>query len=112
MWLAGTLEQCFLCAWRKCACAAGVAEAIHDSEGYGFTVPSVNFDFSVLKANRDAYVKRLNGACPTIPGGSCVALSFLAGIYERNLGKADIQMFEGKAKFVSDNEVEVHGVHR
>ncbi|GAB9473288.1 Glutathione-disulfide reductase [Globisporangium polare] len=51
-----------------------------------------DFDWANMKTKRDAYILRLNG------------------IYERNLGNAQVDLIEGVAKFVAKNQVEVDGV--
>ncbi|KAI0025728.1 glutathione reductase [Xylariomycetidae sp. FL0641] len=70
--------------------AALLAEAIHDSKAYGFSVTETKpFDFTTFKQKRDAYVARLNG------------------IYERNLGNDKVEYVHGRAKLLSKNEVEI-----
>lgn len=65
--------------------AANMYESVRsNTEGYGISVSDVSFDWATLKANRDAYVLRLNG------------------IYERNLGKAGVDVYEGSAAFGDD----------
>ncbi|KAI0181288.1 hypothetical protein GGR52DRAFT_567519 [Hypoxylon sp. FL1284] len=70
--------------------AAALAEAIHDSKAYGFSVQETKpFDFGFFKQKRDAYIKRLNG------------------IYERNLANDKVEYVHGWARLLSRNEVEV-----
>ncbi|KAK6066181.1 glutathione reductase [Seiridium cupressi] len=70
--------------------AAMVAETIHDSKAYGFSVEETKpFDFTTFKNKRDAFIKRLNG------------------IYERNLNNDKVEYVHGWAKLLSKNEVEV-----
>ncbi|KAH7321212.1 hypothetical protein B0I35DRAFT_351858 [Stachybotrys elegans] len=70
--------------------AAAIAEAIHESKAYGFSVQeTAPFDWSSFKAKRDAYIKRLNG------------------IYERNLEKDQVEYLHGWGKLLSKNEAEV-----
>lgn len=70
--------------------AAAIAEAIHDSKAYGFSVQETKpFDFTTFKQKRDAYVKRLNG------------------IYERNLANDKVEYVHGWARLLSRNEVEI-----
>ncbi|UNI19973.1 Glutathione-disulfide reductase [Purpureocillium takamizusanense] len=70
--------------------AAAIAEAIHDSKAYGFSVQqTAPFDWTTFKHKRDAYVKRLNG------------------IYERNLNNDKVEYLHGWGKLVSKNQVEV-----
>lgn len=70
--------------------AAALAEAIHDSKAYGFSVEhSAPFDWSTFKTKRDAYVKRLNG------------------IYARNLNNDKVDYLHGWARLLSKNSAEV-----
>lgn len=70
--------------------AAALAEAIHDSKAYGFSVQeTAPFDWPTFKAKRDAYIKRLNG------------------IYERNLGNDKVEYLHGWGKLLSKNQAEV-----
>ncbi|KAH7040695.1 putative glutathione reductase [Microdochium trichocladiopsis] len=70
--------------------AAAIAEALHDSKAYGFSVEETKpFDFTSFKNKRDAYVKRLNG------------------IYEKNLTNDKVEYVHGWAKLLSRNEAEI-----
>ncbi|KAH6891200.1 hypothetical protein B0T10DRAFT_402613 [Thelonectria olida] len=70
--------------------AAALAEAIHDSKSYGFSVEhSAPFDWSTFKTKRDAYIKRLNG------------------IYARNLNNDKVDYLHGWARLLSKNQAEV-----
>ncbi|KAL4723226.1 Glutathione reductase [Fusarium chlamydosporum] len=70
--------------------AAALAEAIHDSKAYGFSVEEkAPFDWSTFKTKRDAYIKRLNG------------------IYERNLNNDKVDYVHGWARLTSKNQAEV-----
>jgi glutathione reductase (NADPH) len=70
--------------------AAALAEAIHDSKAYGFSVQqSAPFDWTTFKNKRDAYIKRLNG------------------IYEKNLGNDKVEYLHGRGQLLSKNQVEV-----
>lgn len=70
--------------------AAALAEAIHDSKAYGFSVQeTAPFDWTTFKNKRDAYIKRLNG------------------IYERNLGNDKVEYVHGKGYLSSKNQVQV-----
>jgi glutathione reductase (NADPH) len=71
--------------------AASIAAALGDAEGYGFDVDVAGFDWSKLKAGRDAYVERLNG------------------IYARNLEGSRVTTIHGRGRFVAPREVEVAG---
>ena len=69
---------------------ANFLEEAHVMKGYGVGgTEGLNLDFAYFKAKRDAYVKRLNG------------------IYERNVGNANIRYVPGTATFVSDKVVQV-----
>merc|ERR1712137_223287 len=69
---------------------ATMAEHIEDAKDYGFSTGSVSFDWKTIKEKRDAYIKRLNG------------------IYETNLGKSDVTLFRGNAKFTDVNTIQVN----
>ncbi|TGO17526.1 hypothetical protein BPAE_0425g00070 [Botrytis paeoniae] len=70
--------------------AAAIAEAIHESKAYGFSVETTApFNWSYFKNKRDAYIKRLNG------------------IYERNLGNDKVEYIHGYASLTGKNEAEV-----
>jgi len=71
--------------------AASMMEMMHDSPGYGFQDVNFKFDWPTIKANRDAYIVRLNG------------------IYDRNLGNSKVQTLLGTASFVGPKEVMVDG---
>ena len=69
--------------------AANQTHQMHHAADYGFDVEQKGFDWTTLKRNRDAYVKRLNG------------------IYENNLDKRGVDYISGWASFVDANTVEV-----
>lgn len=70
--------------------AAAIAEAIHESKSYGFSVQqTAPFDWTTFKNKRDAYIKRLNG------------------IYERNLTNDKVEYLHGWGKLLSKNQAEV-----
>lgn len=71
---------------------SAIQEALHEAQHYGFTVGKTDFNWSLLKEKRDAYVQRLNG------------------IYEANLKKDGIDIYHGTASFLSNNQVKVSGV--
>lgn len=74
--------------------AANTAEALANAPLFGFTKPqSSAFDWAKFKAERDAYILRLNG------------------IYEKNLEKSGVTLLRGEAKFVDNQTVEVAGKH-
>lgn len=70
--------------------AAAISEFLHDAPGYGFKFGEKHqFDWSVIKQNRDAYIKRLNG------------------IYENNLKSSGVHIYHHRARFVSPHQVQV-----
>ncbi len=71
--------------------ASNIAQAMRDAPGYGFGVGEVRFDWSTLKARRDAYIARLNG------------------IYGGMLEKAGVDVVRGFARFVDAHTIEVKG---
>ena len=66
---------------------ASIFETLRQAKGYGYEFGEVKFDWSVIKAKRDAYVKRLNG------------------IYDTNLTKDKVEYFHGHASFADKNSV-------
>ncbi|MEZ4219687.1 MAG: glutathione-disulfide reductase [Polyangiaceae bacterium] len=71
--------------------AAVLAEHLDYARDYGFDVTAGGFDWSGFKAQRDAYVGRLND------------------IYARNLQLAGVEHIAGRARFVDKRVVEVAG---
>ncbi|KAI9738553.1 MAG: Glutathione reductase [Candelina submexicana] len=70
--------------------AAALAEAIHESKSYGFSVKeTAPFDWTTFVYKRAAYVKRLNG------------------IYASNLEKDHVEYIHGRAHMLNNHEVEV-----
>lgn len=70
--------------------AAALAEAIHESKSYGFSVQeTAPFDWTTFKTKRDNYIKRLNG------------------IYEKNLANDKVEYLHGWGRLVSKNQAEV-----
>ena len=70
--------------------AAAIAEVIHESKAYGFSVETTApFDWPLFKKKRDAYIKRLNG------------------IYEKNLGNDKVECIHGRAYLTGKNTAEV-----
>ncbi len=70
--------------------AATLAESIHESKAYGFSVQqTAPFDWSSFKKKRDAYIKNLNG------------------IYERNLNNDKVEYIHGRARLSGKNEATV-----
>lgn len=71
--------------------ASGIAQAMRDAPGYGFSPVAGTVDWASLKARRDAYIARLNG------------------IYAGMLDKAGVDMVHGFARFVEPHVIEVDG---
>ncbi|CAM9147789.1 unnamed protein product [Chrysoparadoxa australica] len=72
--------------------AASIAEALHESKQFGFTLPGgFQFDWAKLKSARDTYISRLNG------------------IYQRNLASSGVEHILGTASFASTNNLVVGG---
>lgn len=71
--------------------AADIAHKLHDAAGYGFAIDGSHFDWSSLKAGRDAYIARLND------------------IYANLLDKSGVTLVRGFARFVDAHTVEVEG---
>ena len=75
--------------------AAMHREVLHSAPHYGFDFPGgkpPKFQWTALKAKRDAYIRKLNG------------------IYERNLSRDQVDVVMGKASFVSNAVVKVGDV--
>lgn len=71
---------------------ANFMEETHLFKDYGVKgTENLKLDFAEFKAQRDAYILRLNG------------------IYEKNLKNSEVDYIPGTAKFVSDHVVEVEG---
>ncbi|SEF40947.1 glutathione-disulfide reductase [Thauera chlorobenzoica] len=71
--------------------ASGIAQAMRDAPGYGFSAAASTVDWASLKARRDAYISRLNG------------------IYAGMLDKAGVDTVHGFARFVEPHAIEVDG---
>ncbi len=71
--------------------AGQLAHALEDAPGYGFEPLQPSHDWARLVADREAYLRRLNG------------------IYENNLNKDAVDIYRGQARFVNPHEVEVDG---
>ncbi|EJD53022.1 glutathione-disulfide reductase [Auricularia subglabra TFB-10046 SS5] len=69
--------------------AADIAERLKAAKSYGQGVESPKFDWETFKPKRDAYIRNLNG------------------IYERNLGKENVEFHQGWAELVDANTVRV-----
>lgn len=71
---------------------AQVSETLHKySSGYGFEVNNLNFDFTTLKANRDAYVQRSRQS------------------YAANFERNGVEKIDGFARFIDNHTIEVNG---
>ena len=62
-----------------------------DSKGFGWEFDNLRFDWSVLKANKDKEINRLNG------------------IYKSILDSNQVDIFEARARISGPNEVQVDG---
>ncbi len=71
--------------------ASRIADAIHDTSGYGFEVELKGHSWKTLKEGRDAYVARLNG------------------IYERGLANSKVELVRGRARLTGPRTMEVAG---
>ncbi len=69
-------------------------ESFQDSAGFGWSVPSVSFDWSKLVAAKDEEITRLEG------------------IYARNLGNANVEKFESRAEIVDAHTVRLIGLDK
>ena len=82
------------CVPKKAMWYAGqIADALHYAADYGFKAPLESFNWSVLVANREAYIKRIHAA------------------YARGFASNNVTVINGFAKFVNKNTVEVNGEH-
>ncbi len=75
--------------------AAHTAEAIASAPFFGFAISDLQpaFDWPAFKADRDAYIRRLNG------------------LYEKHLEKDGISLYRGEARFLTSHTVTVDGWH-
>ncbi|CAO3632593.1 unnamed protein product [Mucor fragilis] len=62
---------------------------LRQAKGYGYEFGEVKFDWSIIKAKRDAFVKRLNG------------------IYDANAVRENVEQFHGHASFVNANTISI-----
>ncbi len=69
--------------------AASTADIIHSASDYGFDASLNSFNWHLLKQNRDAYIKRLNG------------------IYGNNLHNNNVEHIEGTASFIDSHTIQV-----
>lgn len=68
---------------------ASLFETLRQAKGYGYEFGEVKFNWAVIKAKRDAYIKRLNG------------------IYDTNITKENIEHFHGHASFVNGTTINI-----
>jgi glutathione reductase (NADPH) len=68
---------------------ASIFETLRQAKGYGYEFGDVKFNWSVIKAKRDAFVKRLNA------------------IYETNITKEHVEHFHGHASFVNSSTISI-----
>lgn len=71
--------------------AAHYFDDFEDSRGYGWDTKIPNFDWSVLKANKDKEITRLNG------------------IYQSILNNHNVEIFDGRAELIGANTVSICG---
>ncbi|XP_022686672.1 glutathione reductase, mitochondrial-like isoform X1 [Varroa jacobsoni] len=74
-------KVCWYAAWQR--------ELMQNFKAYGFDFDYKGFNWPLFKARRDDYIKRLNG------------------IYQSNLGKSEIEVIQGRARFLNSNTVKV-----
>src|SRR5665213_2985061 len=78
------------CVPKKIMWNAGlISHALHDAVDYGFDIEIGRHDWALLKRRRDEYIARLNG------------------IYERNLGKRQVQLLRGHAQLLGAQSVQL-----
>jgi len=68
---------------------AHIAHTIKDAAGYGFDVEQKGFDWTKLVSDREQYIARLNG------------------IYEKNLGKENVEYLAGFGSLIDQHTVKV-----
>ncbi|KAK4517768.1 uncharacterized protein ATC70_001112 [Mucor velutinosus] len=68
---------------------ASVFETLRQAKGYGYEFGEVGFDWSIIKAKRDAFIKRLNG------------------IYDANAVRENVEQFHGHASFVNASTISI-----
>lgn len=71
--------------------ASHFSEDFEDAAGFGWTVGERSFDWSKLIANKNTEIERLNG------------------IYERLLGNAGVEVFNGTATVIDPHTVSING---
>lgn len=71
--------------------AAHYFDDFEDSKGFGWEFDNLRFDWSVLKANKDLEINRLNG------------------LYKSILNSNEVDVFEARARISGPNEIQVDG---
>lgn len=71
--------------------AAHFRDDLVDSRGFGWSSQDLNFDWSILKKNKDTEINRLNG------------------IYKSILDNNDVTIYEARARLLGPHELEVGG---
>ncbi|HET8700895.1 MAG TPA: glutathione-disulfide reductase [Nitrococcus sp.] len=71
--------------------AAHTAEVIERAADYGFRLQLQGHDWAELVERREAYIERLNA------------------LYQRNLERSGVELYQGQARFVDPHTVEVAG---
>jgi glutathione reductase (NADPH) len=71
--------------------AAHYAEAFEEARGFGWNLGAPSFDWQALKRNRAVEIARLND------------------VYDKLLGNAGVTLFDGRARLVGPDTVEVGG---
>lgn len=69
---------------------AHLQELYHKAADYGFNTPPLNFDWSTLKQNTDAYIARLRG------------------LYQSRFEQLGIHHIKGHGQFIAPNQVQVN----
>lgn len=69
--------------------ASQIAHSMHDAVGYGFAPQDAIFNWALFVERREQYIKRLNS------------------IYQSNLEKDGVTLFEGWARLLGNHQVEV-----
>ncbi|HEY7773749.1 MAG TPA: glutathione-disulfide reductase [Marinagarivorans sp.] len=73
--------------------AAEYSKQVKNARGFGWSTAEPQFDWSTLRDNKKAEIKRLNG------------------IYDNILGSANVTIIDGRGKIVDAHTVEVGGKH-
>ncbi|MEN9577456.1 MAG: hypothetical protein RJA70_465, partial [Pseudomonadota bacterium] len=73
--------------------AASLSQSFEDAPAYGLKVEPPRVSWQTLKQNRDAYVSRLNQ------------------LYEQNLRKDNVQLFQARGRLLGPHTVDADGKH-